>query len=144
MGFSEIKYIAEGGDQEGGNVDFDTSQPLKREFYGPGPATIPVRTPEKPQGEAAAASNAVIRILTGANAGRELPLVKALTTIGRPGYQVAVITRRPTGYFIAHVEGDVFPSVNGVNLGSAAHSLKDKDVIELAGVQMEFLQPGAA
>jgi hypothetical protein len=42
------------------------------------------------------------------------------------------------------VEGDVFPSVNGVNLGSAAHSLKDKDVIELAGVQMEFLQPGAA
>lgn len=58
--------------------------------------------------------------------------------------KVAVITRRPTGYYIAHVEGDAFPMVNGVNLGSAAHSLKDKDVIELAGVQMEFLQPGAA
>ncbi|MCK7491700.1 MAG: FHA domain-containing protein [Comamonadaceae bacterium] len=128
----------------GGEVDFDTSQPLKREFYGPGPATIPVRQPGTAPAEQRGRPARLIRILTGANAGRELHLVKALTTIGRPGYQVAVITRRPTGYFIAHVEGDVFPSVNGVNLGSAAHSLKDKDVIELAGVQMEFLQPGAA
>jgi hypothetical protein len=144
IGKYRLKYVAEGGDEAaGGDVDFDTSQPLKREFYGPGPATIPVRQPGQAQAEQAAVS-AVIRILSGANAGRELHLVKALTTIGRPGYQVAVITRRPTGYFIAHVEGDVFPSVNGVNLGSAAHSLKDKDVIELAGVQMEFLQPGAA
>ena len=65
--------------------------------------------------------------------------MKALTTIGRPGHQVAVVTRRPTGYFIAHVEGEVFPTVNGVNLGSAAHPLKHKDVIELAGVRMEFV-----
>jgi len=142
IGKYRLKYVAGGGEQAGGDVDFDTSQPLKREFYGPGPSTIPVRTPGQPQAEQQPAG-AVIRILSGNNAGRELPLVKALTTIGRPGYQVAVITRRPTGYFIAHVEGDVFPMVNGVNLGSAAHSLKDKDVIELAGVQMEFLQPNA-
>jgi len=138
-----LKYVAAGGDvPAGGEVDFDTSQPLKREFYSPSPATIPVRQPNT--APAPATAGALIRILTGANAGRELPLVKALTTIGRPGYQVAVITRRPSGYFIAHVEGDVFPSVNGVNLGSAAHSLKDKDVIELAGVQMEFSHPSAA
>ena len=87
---------------------------------------------------------AMVRILSGANAGRELALVKALTTIGRPGHQVAVITRRPTGYFIAHVEGDLFPLVNGHNLGSAAHPLKDKDVIELAGVRMEFSNPAQA
>src|SRR6266550_2394533 len=86
---------------------------------------------------------AMVKILSGANAGRELALVKALTTIGRPGHQVAVITRRPTGYFIAHVEGDVFPMVNGHNLGSAAHPLNDKDVIELAGVKMEFSNPTA-
>jgi hypothetical protein len=144
IGKYRLKYAAEGGEESGGDVDFDTSQPLKREFYGPGPSTIPVQPPGPAKGEAAVAANAVIRILSGNNAGRELPLVKALTTIGRPGYQVAVITRRPTGFFIAHVEGDLFPSVNGLNLGSAAHSLKDKDVIELAGVQMEFLQPGAA
>ena len=74
---------------------------------------------------------------------RELALVKALTTVGRPGHQVAVITRRPTGYFIAHVEGEMFPSVNGASLGSAAHPLKDKDLIELAGVKMEFSNPGS-
>ena len=83
----------------------------------------------------------MVRILSGANAGRELALVKALTTIGRPGQQVAVITRRPTGYYIAHVEGEIFPLVNGRNLGSAAHPLKDKDVIDLAGVKMEFTDP---
>ncbi len=143
IGKYRLKFVAEGGEKNGGDVDFDTSQPLKREFYGPGPSTIPVQPPGPPKSEQAA-PGAVIRILSGSNAGRELPLVKALTTIGRPGYQVAVITRRPTGFFIAHVEGDVFPNVNGVNLGSAAHSLKDKDVIELAGVQMEFLQPGPA
>lgn len=143
IGKYRLKYIAEGGDSEtGSEVDFDTSQPLKREFYSPSPATIPVRPPDT--APAPAPAGALIRILTGANAGRELQLVKALTTIGRPGYQVAVITRRPSGYFIAHVEGDVFPTVNGVNLGSAAHSLKDKDVIELAGVKMEFVNPGAA
>ena len=70
--------------------------------------------------------------------------MKALTTIGRPGQQVAVITRRPTGYFIAHVEGESFPLLNGNSLGSAAHPLKEADVIELAGVQMEFHAPSAA
>ncbi len=144
VGKYRLKYIGEGDNDVEGEVDIDTSQPLRREFYGPGPATIQVRQPGDKGEQVPAASNAVIRILSGANAGRELALVKALTTIGRPGYQVAVITRRPTGYFIAHVEGDAFPSVNGVNLGSAAHSLKDKDVVELAGVKMEFLQPGAA
>jgi len=144
IGKYRLKYFAEGDESAAGSeVDFDTSQPLKREFYSPSPATIPVRQPSTaPAGSAPA--GALIRILSGANAGRELALVKALTTIGRPGYQVAVITRRPSGYFIAHVEGDVFPTVNGSNLGSAAHSLKDKDVIELAGVQMEFVNPGAA
>jgi hypothetical protein len=85
----------------------------------------------------------MIKILSGDNAGRKLALIKAQTTIGRPGHQVAVITRRPTGYFNAHVEGEVFPAVNGTNLGSAAHPLRDKDVIELAGVTMEFVNPAA-
>ena len=136
----QIKYLVDGASGTEGEVDIDTSQPLKREFYGPGPATIQIRQPGSGEDSPAAAS---IKILNGANEGRELQLVKALTTIGRPGHQVAVITRRPTGYFIAHVEGEVFPTVNGANLGSAAHPLKNKDVIELAGVRMEFLNAPA-
>lgn len=138
-----LRYYDDGASETDSGVDIDTSQPLRREFYGPGPATIQVRQPGG-AAESGQATTALVKILSGANAGRELALVKALTTIGRPGHQVAVITRRPTGYFIAHVEGENFPTVNGANLGSAAHPLKDKDIIELAGVKMEFCNPDAA
>jgi hypothetical protein len=79
-----------------------------------------------------------IQLLSGANAGKELELTKPLTTLGKPGVQVAVLTRRPQGYFITHVEGANRPMVNGQQIGPAPHALKDHDVIELAGVKMEF------
>ena len=141
VGKYRLRYLTDGSAADG-DVDIDTSQPLRREFYGPGPATIQVRLPGGGVDEQQPAT-AMIKIMSGANAGRELALVKALTTVGRPGHQVAAITRRPTGYFIAHVEGEMFPSVNGASLGSAAHPLKDKDLIELAGVKMEFSNPGS-
>jgi predicted component of type VI protein secretion system len=144
IGKYRIRFLINGEAEGSGNVDIDTSQPLRREFYGPGPSTIQIRPPGSSLDDVQQPTSAMVKILSGANAGRELALVKALTTIGRPGHQVAVITRRPTGYFIAHVEGDAFPMVNGHNLGSAAHPLKDKDVIELAGVKMEFLNPATA
>ena len=81
---------------------------------------------------------AAIQILSGANAGKEMELMKALTTLGKPGVQVAVITRRPQGYFITHVEGANFPILNGKLLDAQAHPLGDHDIIELAGVKMEF------
>jgi len=81
---------------------------------------------------------AAIQILNGPNSGRELLLTKALTTLGRPGVQVAVITRRPQGYFIAHVEGANSPSVNGTVIGTEARALHDHDVLELSGTRMEF------
>jgi len=81
---------------------------------------------------------AAVQILTGPSAGRELDLVKNLTTLGKPGLQVAVITRRPQGYFITHVEGAKFPIINGKMIDAQAQPLRDHDVIELAGVKMEF------
>jgi len=81
---------------------------------------------------------AAVQILTGPSAGKELDLVKNLTTLGKPGLQVAVITRRPQGYFITHVEGAKFPIINGKTIDAQAQPLKDHDVIELAGVKMEF------
>ena len=79
-----------------------------------------------------------VQILNGANAGRELELSKPLTTLGKPGVQVAVITRRPQGYFITHVEGASFPVVNGKALDAQAHPLKDHDILEISGTKMEF------
>lgn len=85
-----------------------------------------------------------IQVLSGGSAGREMVLSKALTTLGKPGVQVAVITKRPHGYFITHVEGATHPVVNGQSVGVQAHELQDHDVIELAGVKMEFfLSKGA-
>jgi pSer/pThr/pTyr-binding forkhead associated (FHA) protein len=80
----------------------------------------------------------LIQVLSGPNAGRELTLTKSMTTLGKPGQQVAVITRRAHGFFITHVEGATFPLVNGQPIDAQARLLNDHDVIELAGVKMEF------
>jgi hypothetical protein len=84
-----------------------------------------------------------LQVLSGQFAGRELELVKTLTTLGRPGVQVAAITRRADGYYIVHVEssrdGD-FPLVNGVATGPQARRLYDNDVVQLAGVKMGFFE----
>jgi len=98
-------------------------------------AAAPAAAPApKPGGQPLGA----IQLLSGGNAGKELELTKPLTTLGKPGVQVAVITRRPQGFFITHVEGVSFPVVNGKPLDAQAHALNDHDVIELAGVKMEF------
>ena len=84
---------------------------------------------------------AKLQVLSGMFAGRELSLTKTLTTLGRPGVQVAAITRRAEGYYIVHVESgkaDGFPLVNGMAIGAQARKLQDNDVIQLAGVKMGF------
>ncbi len=84
---------------------------------------------------------AKLQVLTGNFAGRELELVKALTTLGQPGGQVAAITRRADGYYIVQVSRggeDDSPAVNGQKIGLQARRLEDSDVIELAGIKMGF------
>ncbi|NND65244.1 MAG: hypothetical protein HKM24_04680, partial [Gammaproteobacteria bacterium] len=84
---------------------------------------------------------AKLQVLSGTFAGRELLLDKALTTMGRPGVQVAAVTRRAEGFYIVHVESgkpNDFPVVNGQPTGPQAVKLTDNDVIELAGVKMGF------
>jgi len=90
---------------------------------------------------AAAVKKAKLQVLSGAFAGRELELSKALTTLGRPGVQVAAITRRAESYYIVHVDSgkaDDFPLLNGTPIGANATKLNDNDVIQLAGVKMGF------
>jgi len=89
---------------------------------------------------AASAMPATIKVLTGAAAGREVSLTKVVTTVGKPGVQVASITKRPSGYVFAHVEGGSRPMVNGEPLTAESVPLRSGDVIELAGTQMQFLQ----
>ena len=49
-----------------------------------------------------------------------------------------MIAKRPHGFFVTHVEGAQFPIVNGKTLDAQAHQLSDHDVVEIAGIKMEF------
>ena len=127
IGKYKIKYLVdEGGDYE------------KTMIMRPG-ATPPAFTPPAPPAAAVPSQPAVIKVLNGAAAGREVALTKVVTTVGKPGVQVASITKRPNGYAFAHVEGGTRPSVNGVPLVGDSVPLRNGDVIELAGTQMQFI-----
>ncbi len=110
----------------------------------PAPAAAPVYGASAVAGSASAGaaagtSAALIKVLNGAAAGREVVLTKIVTTVGKPGVQVASITKRPTGYAFAHVEGATKPSINGSPLVGDSVPLRNGDVIELAGTQMQFI-----
>ena len=99
--------------------------------------------PVEQQSNASAMPMGKIHVLNGPIAGKELPLTKALLTLGKPGVQVAVISRRPQGYFLTHIEGKnesgpLYPRINGDPIGPKAYNLQDRDIIELAGIKMEF------
>jgi pSer/pThr/pTyr-binding forkhead associated (FHA) protein len=87
-----------------------------------------------------------LRVLDGPIAGKEFKLTKALITLGKPGVQVAVISRRPQGYSLTHIEGDGqnsnYPVVNGTSLGPQAYNMSNGDIIKLAGIKMEFSVSG--
>lgn len=89
--------------------------------------------PSAPMGSAA------IKVMSGTASGREVPLVKVVTTIGKPGVAVAAITRRPHGYVVALVEGTLKPTINGSPIGTDAVNLQHGDLLELAGTQMQFV-----
>ena len=98
------------------------------------PGMVPPRAPAVPQGPA------LIRVLSGAAAGREVALTKVVTTIGKPGVAVASITNRPHGYVLSLVEGPDMPTLNGNTIGSQPVPLQSGDRLELAGTVMQFVQ----
>jgi pSer/pThr/pTyr-binding forkhead associated (FHA) protein len=127
IGKYKIKYVNE--QQEAG---FERTMVIKAGSTGLAAPTPAASAPAAPAG------NAAIKVLSGAAAGREVPLVKVVTTIGKPGVAVAAITKRPHGFVVAHVEGANKPTLNGAPIGAEPVTLKDGDVLELAGTQMQF------
>ncbi|NVO04871.1 MAG: FHA domain-containing protein [Rhodoferax sp.] len=142
IGKYKIKFV---GDNAVDN--FDKTMVVKaRPAVAPAPAA-PVAAPARPAAPAYAAPEpaaslapASIKVLTGAAAGREVPLTKVVTTIGKPAVAVAAITKRHHGYVVHHVEGGGNPTLNGQPITADPVALKNGDVIELAGTQMQFVQ----
>ena len=133
LGKYRLKYIADSGAAAAADQDVSFAQAIETNSGRQATPAPDVAPPPQQSGAVG-----MIQILSGTHAGRTLELSKSLTTLGKPGTQVAVITRRPHGYFITHVEGTVFPVVNGRALDAQAHRLNDNDIIEIAGVKMEF------
>ena len=107
------------------------------------PEQVASPAPVSPKQNLAQASSSAlptgkIKVLTGANSGRELVLNKPVTTLGSPGVLVAAITRQEQAYYIAHVEGSTFPKLNEQFIDTQPVPLKDGDVIDFSGTRMEF------
>lgn len=83
-------------------------------------------------------SIAKIKVMNGANIGKELTLTKTVTTIGSPAAQVIAIAKQDGRYTLRFVEGKEMPKVNGQILGDAPHMLNHADIIDLMGVHMQF------
>jgi pSer/pThr/pTyr-binding forkhead associated (FHA) protein len=131
-----------------GMVPPPVAKPAAAPAGAPAATPAPTAAPSAAQSAAAAAinkpfdpssMNASIKVLSGAAAGREVPLVKVVTTIGKPGVAVAAITKRANGFVVAHVEGANKPLLNGTQIGAEPVMLKNGDMLELAGTQMQFL-----
>ena len=89
-------------------------------------------------GAASKPSHAIFRVLTGSSAGLEMPVVKAVTTFGKPGVSVVAVSHRRDGYYVALLDGDVLPTLNGDVIGLQGVQLSNHDVLELAGTRMLF------
>jgi len=150
IGKHELKYVNE-------HATADDDEFEKTMIIKPGSASAAVAAAQAAEkavaaaapGQAAAGPATVggmplgrLTVLNGPIAGKELELTKALVTLGKPGTQVAVISRRPQGYFLTHIESDGdgkrYPKVNGDPIGPKAYQLKNNDMIELAGIKLEF------
>jgi pSer/pThr/pTyr-binding forkhead associated (FHA) protein len=135
IGKYKIKFMVEDG------TDYEKTMIMKPGTRAPAPGAQPSGFGGSGFGAlGASATPASIRVLNGAAAGREVALTKVVTTVGKPGVQVASITKRPGGYVLAHVEGALQPTVNGNPVVGETVHLKNGDVIELAGTQMQFVQ----
>ena len=141
IGKYKIKYI-----NEAAAAGFEKTMIIKAGSVGTGAtvvpaAPVPVAAPAAmAPNENSGGQNAAIKVLSGAAAGREVALIKVVTTIGKPGVAVAAITKRPHGFVVAHVEGANKPTLNGAPIGAEPVTLKNGDVLELAGTQMQFVQ----
>jgi len=140
IGKYKIKYLT------GDHTDYEKTMIIKPGAFGAAAAVAPAFANTTIGGNSGfgglggGPNTAQIKVLNGAAAGREVALSKVVTTVGKPGVQVASITKRPGGYVFAHVEGSARPTVNGNPVQAEPVYLKSGDVIELAGTQMQFVQ----
>ncbi|MFZ6718959.1 FHA domain-containing protein [Undibacterium sp. Ji49W] len=109
------------------------------EAKGTTPALSPAEVKEQPTVKASAIAVAKIKVLNGANSGKEMVLSKPVTTLGKPGHQVVAITRQDNRYVIRQVEGSVISKLNDKPIDPQASPLTNGDIVDVAGIQVQFV-----
>lgn len=137
----QLKYVNVKANPE---MDFDRTLMIRTVDRGVGEAARSASGGDVPSVKTARTSRRScfplggVKGVKGEFVGQEIELERPLKTFGTAGLQLAVILRRPPGYFIALVEGRKPPRVNGHAIGSEPHALQDGDLIEVGQEKLEF------
>ncbi|MCW8944780.1 MAG: FHA domain-containing protein [Sedimenticola sp.] len=83
--------------------------------------------------------SATLRCFRGPNKGNMERIDRSLFTIGKPGENVAVIARRPQGFYLLHIGGSSFPRINNKEIDSKGGvQLQEGDVLEVGDFMAEI------
>ncbi len=97
------------------------------------------RAADKPVPAPASMRIGSIFVLSGANSGKRIDLVKSTTNLGRAGKMAGVIIRNSAGRYSLLPGGDGgTPMLNGKLVPGRGEELKNGDIIEVAGSRMQF------
>ena len=83
-------------------------------------------------------AEALVKILSGPNAGKTTPMTRAQFVFGRPGVTVAAIRRSGVSYRLVPLGGEALPTVNGDTIAREGIELAFGDTIDVAGVKLRF------
>lgn len=147
---ADISSTANGAAQQGSSQPADSNKKPKDSQHPldgmehlvvpPGKPTVtPMHELDSPGNPS---KGAVIEIKNGAKSGQILPIDKPVTTLGRPGIQIAAIMRKPDGYFLMHIESDDSvdrPTLNRDAIGDEPVLLHSGDELNVAGIDVEFM-----
>ncbi len=143
----QLKYVNQ---RALADMDFDKTMISNQALWGSNDEPDATTLPVKPLLATAVLSARAVKTnfplggviyLNGGKPDEEILIDAPLKTFGQPGKQVLMISRRPHGYYVTHVEGKNFPKVNGKSVGNRAWPLEVNDVIETGEVKLKFFMP---
>lgn len=138
LGAYSLKYV---DSKASSQIDLERTMliPGLRNVLGKGESTQELAVPS-PRASSTRFPSAQVEWIAGPRRGSVHALNRVIATFGTPHTGVMVITRRPHGYFVTHVEGGEVARVNGEPIGQETCSLATGDIIEIAGEKLRFMQ----
>ncbi len=140
IGKHELVYVSDSASDEAQPADNDFAKTV---IIGPGTIPTPDATPAAASSETTepkpGSRKGAIFVLSGANSGKRIDLVKQVTSLGRTGKKSGTITAGSEGYTLAPVSGsDENPTLNGRQVPASGVLLKNGDIVEVAGTRLQF------